>query len=112
LQVLVNLISNAKHALSGPRCARRRLELEVRAADESPGIAIVVRDSGAGILPENLERLFRYGYTTRPDGHGFGLHMSALAARELGGKLFAESGGPGRGATFVLQLPLDGARGA
>jgi len=53
-----------------------------------------------------MPRLFNYGFTTKPDGHGFGLHSSALAARELGGALTAHSDGPGKGARFTLELPL------
>jgi signal transduction histidine kinase len=67
---------------------------------------IAVIDSGVGIPPENLGRIFNHGFTTRKDGHGFGLHSCALAAKELGGSLKGESDGPGRGATFTLTLPL------
>jgi len=111
LQILVNLISNARQALSDPGCAERRLTLGVRPLG-AEGIAIAVRDSGAGIAPEHRERLFRFGFTTKPDGHGFGLHTSAIAARELGGRLSAHSDGPGTGATFVLELPLEPPRSA
>ena len=53
-----------------------------------------------------LTRIFSLGFTTRPDGHGFGLHSGALAAREMGGSLLSHSDGPGLGATFVLELPI------
>jgi signal transduction histidine kinase len=69
-------------------------------------VMIAVIDTGVGIPPENLERIFNHGFTTRKDGHGFGLHSSALAAKELGGSLSAASAGRGRGATFTLTLPL------
>jgi signal transduction histidine kinase len=52
-----------------------------------------------------VTRIFQYGFTTRKDGHGFGLHSSALAAQELGGSLSVHSEGPGCGATFTLELP-------
>ena len=58
-----------------------------------------------GITPENLPRIFSQGFTTRKDGHGFGLHSGAIAAKELGGSLTVHSEGPGRGATFTLELP-------
>jgi signal transduction histidine kinase len=109
LQILVNLLSNARQALSGPDCPERRLSLEIQPLGEDR-ITIAVRDSGIGIAAENRERLFRFGYTTKPDGHGFGLHTSAVAARELGGRLAAHSDGPGTGATFVLELPLEAPR--
>jgi signal transduction histidine kinase len=64
-----------------------------------------VLDNGVGIPPENLARIFNHGFTTRKDGHGFGLHNGALAAREMGGCLRVESSGLGRGAVFTLELP-------
>jgi signal transduction histidine kinase len=69
-------------------------------------VAVGIHDTGMGIGPENLTRIFSHGFTTRKDGHGFGLHTSAIAARALGGSLRAESPGPGQGATFILELPL------
>ncbi|HYO72301.1 MAG TPA: ATP-binding protein, partial [Archangium sp.] len=67
---------------------------------------IQVVDSGVGISHEVRERLFSHGFTTRRDGHGFGLHSSAFAAKLLGGNLLLESEGPGKGATATLELPL------
>jgi signal transduction histidine kinase len=64
-----------------------------------------VADNGIGIAPENLTRIFQYGFTTRKSGHGFGLHSSALTARELGCNLTASSDGADCGATFTLELP-------
>jgi signal transduction histidine kinase len=65
-----------------------------------------VIDNGEGIAAENLTRIFAHGFTTKKDGHGFGLHSCVLAAREMGGSLLAASDGPGRGAAFTLVLPL------
>ena len=102
LQILVNVIRNAKYACQ--EAAEKRVTVRIRATDSSVLISVI--DTGVGIPRENLERIFNHGFTTRPDGHGFGLHSSALAARELGGSLHAESAGPGKGATFTLALPL------
>ena len=68
-------------------------------------LRISVTDNGMGIASENLTRIFSHGFTTRRDGHGFGLHSGALAARKMGGALLAHSAGPGKGATFTLELP-------
>jgi PAS domain S-box-containing protein len=107
LQILVNLVRNAKHALDTAAPAEKRLGLRVRAG--GPGrVSLIVADNGVGIPPENLERIFAHGFTTRKDGHGFGLHSAAVAAGELGGSLRALSAGPGRGAEFVLELPVAG----
>ena len=68
-------------------------------------LVVTVADNGVGITAATLEKLFSYGFTTKSDGHGFGLHASALAAQEMGGSLKAYSDGENRGAAFVLSLP-------
>jgi len=69
-------------------------------------LRIEVIDNGVGIALENLEKIFQHGFTTKEKGHGFGLHSSALAAKDMGGSLAAHSNGVGQGATFTLELPL------
>jgi PAS domain S-box-containing protein len=103
LQILVNLVRNAKYACDESGRADRRLT--VRMAHSDGMVKISVKDNGIGIPPENLTRIFNYGYTTRKGGHGFGLHSSALAAKEMGGSLTVDSVGPGQGTTFTLELP-------
>ena len=104
LQILVNLVNNAKHALAKVAGEKR---LIVRATlHETEGVRIAVIDNGVGIAPENLGRIFQHGFTTKKDGHGFGLHSGALAAKELGGRLTVHSDGLGHGAVFTLELPL------
>src|SRR5439155_18808755 len=73
-------------------------------------IQISVIDNGVGIPAENLVRIFNHGFTTRKEGHGFGLHSGALAAKELGGALLVHSDGPGLGASFTLELPCGGSQ--
>src|SRR5262249_14304925 len=105
LQVLMNLLSNAKHAMD--EVPERGHVLAVRVASHGHNrVRISVGDTGIGIPAADMERLFRHGFTTRPHGHGFGLHSSLQAAREMGGKLTVESEGTGRGSTFTLELPL------
>jgi len=104
LMILVNLISNAKYALDGLPEQERRLTVSLSPPAEGH-LWIEVRDNGMGIAPEMLTRIFQYGFTTREEGHGFGLHSSALAAQEMGGTLTAHSDGLGKGATFRLELP-------
>ena len=103
LQILVNLLRNAKLACQHSERADKRLT--VRVANGEGRIRISVIDNGVGIPPENLTRIFNHGFTTRKDGHGFGLHSSALAAQEMGGSLTVHSDGAGLGATFTLELP-------
>jgi signal transduction histidine kinase len=105
LQILVNLLRNAKNAMEESGETARRLTLKTRRLNDGT-VSISVVDTGVGIAPENLTRIFSHGFTTRKDGHGFGLHSAALAAQQMGGRLRAESEGPGHGAAFILELPL------
>jgi PAS domain S-box-containing protein len=104
LQILVNVIRNAKYACDEAQGDDKRITVRIRATNGSLLISVI--DTGVGIPKENLERIFSHGFTTRADGHGFGLHSSAIAAKEMGGTLQAQSGGPGQGAAFTLTLPL------
>jgi len=103
LQILVNLVSNAKHACEASGLKGKKLT--VRTTNGAGHVRIAVCDNGVGISPENLTRIFAHGFTTKKNGHGFGLHSGALAAKELGGSLTVSSEGTGRGATFTLELP-------
>jgi len=111
LQILLNLLRNAKQALSDGNGSSpaHRICVRIRRVGENR-VSVAVEDNGIGLPPENLTRIFRHGFTTRADGHGFGLHSCALAASQMGGSLRAESEGPGRGATFTLELPLKSAK--
>jgi C4-dicarboxylate-specific signal transduction histidine kinase len=104
LQILVNLIRNAKYACDESNQPGKRLTLSVNRCPD--GVSIAVIDNGVGIPGQNLDKIFNHGFTTRKGGHGFGLHSSLLAARDLGGTLSAHSDGAGKGAQFTLQLPL------
>ena len=102
LQILVNLVNNAKHALDS-RAEGRKLTIRI-GQGEGQSVRVEVSDNGMGIAKENLTRLFHHGFTTKKDGHGFGLHSGANAAKEMGGGLTAYSEGPGFGATFRLEF--------
>lgn len=104
LQILVNLIRNAKYALDDGMPPEKRMILRVGTNGDGM-VKISVIDNGIGIPAENQTRIFGHGFTTRKDGHGFGLHNGALAARELGGSLAVHSEGIGKGATFTLEFP-------
>ncbi len=105
LQILINLLRNAKYAMDKQNADGKRLI--IRLAPAPPAHArITVCDNGIGISPENIVKIFNHGFTTKKDGHGFGLHSGANAAKEMGGSLTAQSDGVGRGATFILDLPV------
>ncbi|WP_219094564.1 DAHL domain-containing protein [Pseudomonas sp. UMAB-40] len=105
LLILINLISNAKYAMSDLSNRPRQMTLGVKIVEDDT-LQISVKDDGEGIAPENMTRIFAHGFTTRKEGHGFGLHSCALAAIEMNGHLSAHSDGPGKGAQFTLQIPL------
>jgi signal transduction histidine kinase len=109
LQILVNLIGNAKHAMDGmpERLHRITLRTQICGPADRPRVQIRVEDNGEGVAPESLARLFTHGFTTRKNGHGFGLHSCALAAKEMQGSISAHSDGPGQGAEFTLELPAN-----
>jgi C4-dicarboxylate-specific signal transduction histidine kinase len=104
LQILINLFRNAKYAMDAARRNDKILTLGLT-MNGSGCVKLIVRDNGIGIAPENLTRIFNQGFTTKKDGHGFGLHSGANAAKQMGGSLQAFSDGPDTGATFVLELP-------
>jgi PAS domain S-box-containing protein len=106
LQILVNLIRNAKNACDDSGQPGKIVTLRIQPATTSGRVRLIVADNGVGIAPENLTRIFAHGFTTRANGHGFGLHSAANAAREMKGSLGVRSDGPAKGATFTLELPV------
>ncbi len=107
LQILVNLIRNANHAMISLPGQLHQLTLGIQPCVEQQGyLRFQVCDTGVGIPAENLTRIFAQGFTTKKDGHGFGLHGSALAATVMNGSLRAWSDDEGTGAVFTLDLPM------
>ncbi len=106
LQILVNLLRNARDSLTASRRSDPRIDLRISTAPNIRRILVSVTDNGIGIATENLTRIFAHGFTTKEGGHGFGLHSSVLAAQEMGGSLHVLSEGVNTGATFTLELPL------
>ncbi len=105
LQILINLLRNAKQALRDADRNDKQVILTITTTGEGR-VRLAITDNGIGINQENLAKIFRHGFTTKKDGHGFGLHSGALAAQEMQGSLTAHSNGPGTGATFSLELPV------
>jgi C4-dicarboxylate-specific signal transduction histidine kinase len=109
--VLINLLKNAEEALAATPIADRAIAIDI-ARDTEGRAVLVVGDSGDGILAENLPRIFVHGFTTKPTGHGFGLHTCANLMAEMGGRIVATSAGAGRGAAFTLTFGIEAAPAA
>ncbi len=105
LQILVNLINNAKDALAESDQTDKQITITV-CKEHDDMVSLEVADNGIGIEAGNLDKVFRHGFTTKPEGHGFGLHSSALAAKEMKGRLTILSDGIGKGASVKLNLPF------
>ncbi len=103
LQILVNLMQNAKQACNATN--RDDKQITLRIMQNSDAVRISVSDNGVGIPQENLIQVFTHGFTTKKNGHGFGLHSGANAAKEMGGSLTVQSAGRGLGSVFTLELP-------
>ena len=109
LQILTNLVGNAWQAMEGAPDRPHQITLctQICGPATEPRLRIRIEDNGQGIAPENLAKLFTHGFTTRKEGHGFGLHSCALAAKEMQGTLTAHSSGTDQGAAFTLELPVN-----
>ena len=100
----MNLLVNAREAVLQGDAEKL---ITVRTLASGPDtVSVQVTDTGVGIAPENLVKIFSQGFTTKRHGHGFGLHGASCTAIEMGGTLTVASDGVGKGATFVLTLPV------
>jgi PAS domain S-box-containing protein len=104
-QVLLNLILNGMDAMTEVPAEERRLVVRARQAD-ARAVEVAIADSGRGVSAAKLERLFEPFVTTKPDGLGLGLPISASIIEAHGGRIWAENGPAG--ATFYFTVPLGG----
>ena len=106
-QVFLNLFSNAADALAGRPVDQRRIRVTSDWAESGRSVRVDVVDSGVGIPPGDLSRIFEPAFTTKPSGHGFGLSTSYRIVANHRGRIEA-SNEPGGGARFTLVLPVAG----
>ena len=106
-QIILNILMNGQQAImASVERNIRKLQIQVSQIHEH-ALRIDVIDNGIGMTEATLRGLFSYGFTTKENGHGLGLHASAVAAHEMGGTLTAHSDGMYLGSTFSLTLPID-----
>lgn len=112
LQMLTNFIKNSKESIIESRKSLGLISISARTSHDKKSICIQISDNGVGISSEDARKIFSHGFTTKPEGHGFGMHSCANAAKKLGGSLDISSEGLGKGATVTLTLPCDPKSGA
>lgn len=109
-QVLTNVLINAAEAADPqgerPQPVRVRIDAEEDRHNGAPMLHLRFTDDGAGIPAENLPRIFERGFSTKSRGSGMGLHWCANTIIALGGRIFAESDGPGRGTCVHIEIPM------
>jgi PAS domain S-box-containing protein len=105
-QVILNLTLNAAEAMSGVDEGMREMRI-ITARESSNGVLVSVRDSGPGLDPQSVDRLFEAFYTTKPDGLGMGLAICRSIIEAHGGRLWATANEP-RGAVFQFTIPIEG----
>jgi C4-dicarboxylate-specific signal transduction histidine kinase len=105
LQIVINLLSNASYAVKDSDNTSKIITVRLKKKGDDRFL-VEIADNGIGIRGENLDKIFSLGFTTRKGGHGLGLHSAAIYAKKMGGSLKVHSGGPGKGAVFTLELPL------
>ncbi len=106
IHVLVNLLTNSKAAMADNDTENKTITISLNR--EGKNVRLKISDTGCGISEEELKKIFTHGFTTKKDGHGFGLHSCANYMTEMGGTMWAESDGKGKGASFVLEFPFTG----
>lgn len=101
MHIVINLVKNAREAMDANGDREKKLLLETGRYGETE-VYLKIKDTGTGISRENLPKMFTYGFTTKPNGHGFGLNYCSRAMKEMGGTIEVESEGVGKGAAFTL----------
>ncbi|MEO5367801.1 MAG: ATP-binding protein, partial [Magnetococcus sp. WYHC-3] len=115
LQLMINLIKNSREAIAEVLREQPGHVGTVVLQAEPVGdgrMQLRVQDNGCGIDPKHLEEIFRFGFSTKERGTGYGLHSAANFVQSLGGSIEASSAGPGQGATFLMLLPMRWERAA
>jgi signal transduction histidine kinase len=103
IHILVNIFKNAKEAMVGNTPEEKIIHVKTWQQDDE--VYLSVSDNGHGIKKENIDKVFTQGFSTKSEGHGFGLHSCANYMQSMGGEIKVESDGEGEGTTFTLIFP-------
>jgi signal transduction histidine kinase len=106
-QVLLNLFSNAADAMNAQGKGDPRILVRSRLRGDE--VELCVEDTGPGIPPDDIRRIFEPSFTTKPEGHGFGLSTCYRIIQNHGGRIVAENG-PRMGARFTVTVPIERSR--
>jgi len=104
LHVIMNIMKNARDAMLDTPVENRLLTIKMEHDGHMGTIHFI--DRGYGIAKDQLTTIFAHGFTTKTGGHGFGLHTSANDITSMGGRIHAESPGPGKGSSFIISFPI------
>lgn len=102
IHILINLFKNAKEAMEGLAPGNKKIVLQTY--QDERNVYLSVKDNGEGIRAKDQQKVFNHGFTTKEEGHGFGLHTCANYMKEMGGEIEVESAGKGKGTTFILSF--------
>ncbi len=107
IQIFINIIKNAYEAMDSPQITEKRIVITTwHEKTPEDQVAVSIKDTGMGFEPHLAEQLFRFGYTTKESGSGFGLHSCANYLLANHGHITARSEGKGKGAEFIVRLSV------
>lgn len=105
IHVLVNILKNAKEAMNDMDPNDKKIV--IKTWQDSQQVHLSISDNGQGIKNEHKDKIFTQGFTTKKNGHGFGLHSSANYMTEMDGNIKVNCNGEMKGAEFIISLPLN-----
>ncbi|MEX2603689.1 MAG: two-component regulator propeller domain-containing protein, partial [Gracilimonas sp.] len=105
VHVILNILKNAKEAIVGS--GMKEGVITINLYNDGSFVVLEISDNGPGIHHNHLDKIYNHGFTTKKDGHGFGLHSSANYMSEMGGKIKAYNSAGDKGAVFVLSFPVN-----
>jgi signal transduction histidine kinase len=103
IHIVLNILKNARESLQLSAVKDKCIQLTIEQRDTTR-VTLTIADNGVGIAPHHLQKIFSFGFTTKKDGHGFGMHACANYMQQMGGSISVHSDGETRGAAFTLSF--------